>query len=487
MPKNFLSITDFSEGDIFENIIPGCESRIEFVKSRKAAARRKDAKVVFAFFEPSTRTLGSYFEAADLLGMRRDKLVGAEATALAKKESLANTARMYAVQNADVIVMRTKIEGAQRFISEILEEEGYNVSIQNGGDGTNQHPTQTFLDLLTIKRHLGRLDKFKIGFFGDLKYGRTVHSLLCALSHKKDISVVFASDPETAIQEQYKDLFEDFEEGDSLDILSDCDVIYGSRLQEERFLGDEVALRRALGRFRVTRNVLNGWKEDAIVMHPLPYTVEITPEVRKDKRIIVDDQAWCGIPTRVHLLSDGYENRFAKVGNTRESGKLKLLKQVSLDEYFGHRSEKKAYQYFSPIRNGTVIDHIPRGLGIKIRSSVSGNTEQKYVRHLIEDVDSNRMGGIKDVIAVENGFLGENQMVAICSISPTITINEIRDGVFRKFKIDSPATVSGLGKCPNKNCITNNDPEAEYRFASTTNGVKCAYCEKHFAAEEILS
>ena len=246
MYKNFISINDFNGGDIFSNIVPLCEERVNFVKERKITYEGIDKKVIFAFFESSTRTLCTYFEASQLLGYRYDKLIGEEATALAKKESIANTARMYAIQNGDIIVMRIKTEGAQRFIAEILEEEGYNISVQNGGDGTNQHPTQTFLDLLTIKRHLGRLDNFKIGFFGDLKYGRTVHSLLCALSHQKDVSVILSSDPETNLQNQYKKMFKNVVEGDSLEVLGDCDIIYGSRIQEERFLGDKLALKRAL-------------------------------------------------------------------------------------------------------------------------------------------------------------------------------------------------------------------------------------------------
>lgn len=486
MPKNFISINDFSKKQIFEEILPQCEGRIEFVKSREIIQRKNDAKVTFAFFEPSTRTLGSYYEASQLLGFRSDKVVGEDFTSIKKKESMANTARMYANQNADVIVIRTKIEGAPRFISEILEEEGYNVSVQNGGDGTNQHPTQTFLDLLTIKKHLGRLEKFKIGFFGDLKYGRTIHSLLCALSHQKNVSVVLASDPETALQDQYKSLFRDVQIGDSLETLVDCDLNYGGRLQEERFAGDPIALQRARGRFKITRKVLDDWKKDVIIMHPLPYTVEITPEVRRDKRIIVDDQAWCGLPTRVHLLQDGYTSRICKAVKNGERGKLKILKQVTLSKYLEQRSEKKAYQYFVPIQNGIVIDHIPNGLGLKIRGFISSFLGGKYVRHLIEDVDSGKMGGCKDVIVVEGGFLTKEQMISVCSLNPTITINDIREGVFAKFKIDTPSVVSGIGRCPNQNCITNNDPEAKYKFSSIGGGVKCVYCEKHFTTEEVL-
>ncbi len=486
MPKNFISINDFSREQIFDEILEGCDQRVDFVNMRKPNIRRPDVKVVFAFFEPSTRTLGSYYEASRLLGFDSDSIVGAEATSLMKKESFANTARMFALYNADIIVMRTKIEGAQRFISEILEEEGYNISVQNGGDGTNQHPTQTFLDLLTIKRNLGRMDNIKIGFFGDLKYGRTVHSLTTALSMRENISVVLASDPETALQEQYKRKFTNIEEGDSLELLNDCDVIYGSRLQEERFAGDPIALQRARGRFKITRKILNSFKKGVIVMHPLPYTVEITPEVRRDKRMVIDMQAGLGVPTRVCLLDDGYNCRCLKTVQSKESGKLKLIKQISLEKYLQERKKsQKVYQYFVPINNGTVIDHIPNGLGSKIGGFISDLLGKNCVKHFIYDIKSRKFGH-KDTIVLEGGFLTKEQMLAVCSLSLSITMNVIQEGTFAKLRIDSPASISEIGRCPNENCITNHDPEAKSKFIPEGEGIKCCYCEKNFSAMEVL-
>lgn len=222
-------------------------------------------------------------------------------------------------------------------------------------------------------------------------------------------------------------------------------------------------------------------------MHPLPYTVEFSPEIRMDKRIIVDGQAWCGIPTRVYTLWEGYQNRKSKSLKDRKEGKIEIIEEISLDTYLRQRAqEQKVYQYFVPISSGIVIDHIPRGLGLKIRGYISNLFEGENVKHLIEDVNSGKVGGYKDVIVIEKGFLNEQQQIAICSLSPTITINEIRDGHFKKMRIDSPAIVSGIGRCPNQNCITNNDPEAEYKFSSANDGVKCIYCEKHFTPEEVL-
>lgn len=487
--RHAISINDFSAGEIYGDIVPGCKEMVGFAQKKKPKPYNPKKKVIYAFFEASTRTRGSYVEAARLLGWDRDVITGTEATSLSKKESIANTARMFALQGADVLVMRTKIEGAQRFAAEILEEEGYAISIQNAGDGTNQHPTQTFLDLLTILEKLGRLDDFKIGFFGDLKFGRTVHSLICALAHRKNIFVVLASPKETSLQEQYKRHFghSRLQEGDSMEILKDCDIIYGSRIQEERFVGDLIALQRASEAFKITPEVLNGFKKDVLIMHPMPYVKEITPQVRKDRRIIIDDQAWCGIPTRIFLLEEGYKNRKKTTLLPTSECRLEILKEIPLEEYLNERKKRKGVnQYFIPINNGTVIDHIPQGLSIKMRNFLSGQgILHSGVKHLIEDVPSKTFG-YKDVIVLEDIFLAKEVMIKISSLAPSVTFNIVKDETFEKIKATTSPIITGMGKCPNTNCITNHDPEAEPKFKHSDEELACYYCEKHFSREEVL-
>lgn len=493
--RHIISITDFTSQEIFDEILPGCQAQIAIAKKRQAGEeawrQQKDRKATLLFLEPSIRTRGSYGEAARLLGWSCTEIIGAEATSLAKKESFANTARMLAGQGAGVLVIRTKIEGMQKFVAEILEKEGYPISIQNGGDGTNQHPTQTFLDLLTISEKLGRLANFKIGFFGDLKYGRTVHSLICALAHCQGISLALVSDPETTLPSHYKRFFGQASEGDSLELLSGCDIIYGSRLQEERFLGDQVALERAKTRFRLTANSLKLFSDSVLIMHPMPFVNEFAVEIRHDPRLIVDQQAWFGIPTRMHLLQTGYEDRqkttalSAKV----QDNDLQILKSVALEQYLQEREERKGHhQYFRPITgNGVVIDHVPQGLGLIIREYlVRQGLIGNGVKHLIEDVPSKRHG-FKDVLVLSGSSISDEAMGAISSLAPQVTFNCIRDGRFLKIKINTPVIIHGIGKCPNPNCITNHDPEAAVKFINQNTGhLTCWYCEKEFSLTEIF-
>ena len=179
--KHIISINDFEKKEIDE-IVNGGAKMIPYVnkKTFPSEANLKDKpKVCLLFLEPSTRTLGSYEEATRLLGWPIKIISGIETTSLIKKESFANTIRMLVIQGAEILIIRSREEGAARFAAEILEKSGfYNVSVQNAGDGANQHPSQTFLDRLTIFQTLGRLKNFTFGFVGDLKYSRVVHSLI---------------------------------------------------------------------------------------------------------------------------------------------------------------------------------------------------------------------------------------------------------------------------------------------------------------------
>jgi len=489
--KHFISINDLTPKEIFETILPGTEVMVEAAKKLQQGQQRiifhPWQKATLFFGEPSTRTLGSYEEAARLLGWERMIINGEEATSLAKKESLANTARMLAGQGADVLVIRNKIEGAPKFIAEILDQENYPISVQNGGDGTNQHPTQTFLDLLTIKLELGRTEDFKIGLFGDLKYGRTVHSLLCALAHRKNISARLASIPETALPDQYKDLFSDITEGDSLQVLEGCDIIYGTRLQKERAELDPIAFKRVEERFRMTKEILESLGS-VIVMHPLPYVTEFAPGIIHDERLAIFRQAWNGIPTRMFLLNHGYRNKHAHDSpEDGTTGLIKIIQEITLSEYLKKRGgRKRDDQYFLPVRSGTVIDHIAEGMGGKIKSFLTAKgVLSGGVKHIIEDVPSSKHG-FKDVLVLEMIFLEKKIIEAVAAISPGVTINEMREGVFRKMQVQPPAIVAGIGHCPNKNCITNHDPEADSKFRQKGGVISCFYCEKQFTRKEIL-
>ncbi len=431
-------------------------------------------------------------EASGLLGWSDHRSPPPDNTSLMKSESWAETARTWAIQGAGVIAMRTKIEGVQKFLAKILEEKGFNVSIQNCGDGEHEHPSQCILDLVTIKQEKGRLENLTIGFLGDLRFGRTVHSLVKALSLSKGISLRLVSAPEMSLPRHYLKNFKgEVKQSEDLKILSDCDVIYATRIQVERFPPEvQYAIARAKEKYRITEEVLKVFKPDAIIMHPLPHANGFSPMAIRDKRVVIHKQSWYGIPTRMYLLNRGYINRFRKESPilSLPKGSMKTILHKDLKEYLEEKSSRnKARRYFSPIDNGTVIDHLPRGFGAKIREALgkAGLFGEDSVRHTIEDVPSKRMGK-KDVLVLDGVFLSKEMMISIASFAEGVTINVIKDGRFRKLILGKPGRIENIGHYPNDNCITRHDPEAFPIFLRVGNGdVECHYCGRSFKNSEI--
>ncbi|MDD5527812.1 MAG: aspartate carbamoyltransferase regulatory subunit [Patescibacteria group bacterium] len=493
--KNLISIDQFSAREIFEKIIPGCIRMIP--GARKAQSGRyklpdfRERKLTIFSVEPSTRTIDSYMEASGLLGWSDHRTPPPDNTSLMKNESWAETARTWAIQGAGVIAMRTKIEGVQKFLAEILERDGFNVSIQNCGDGEHEHPSQTFLDLVTIKQEKGRLKNLVIGFLGDLRFGRTVHSLVKALSLAPNISLRLVSTREMTLPEYYLKNFKgEVRCGEEMELLADCDVIYATRIQAERFPSEvQYAIEKAKAKYRLDEEALSLFKADAIVMHPLPHANGISPKAILDKRVVVHKQSWYGIPTRMYLLNRGYANRFKKESLGRVfQGKLKIVREENLKDYLKKRRKKKNHTRFGRIDNGTVIDHLPLDFGAKIRNILekSGFLNEKSATQTNEDVPSTSMGR-KDVLVLENVFLTNEMMISIASFAPGSTFNVIGKGRFRKLVLDKTGSIEEIGKCPNMNCITNHDPEAFTKFIPLGGGnIECHYCERKFKNSEII-
>ena len=254
------------------------------------------------FFEPSTRTRLS-FEAA-MLRLGGSFLGFAEpgSSSAAKGESLADTVRTVACY-ADVIVMRNPKEGAAVLASRYSE-----VPVINAGDGGHHHPTQTLTDLLTIRQCRGKIGNIKVGFCGDLKFGRTVHSLVEALTRYENISMVFISPSELNIPAYLKTgkLVKSnisFVETDSLDkVIGDLDVLYMTRVQRERFFNEEDYI-RLKDSYILNREKMSLAKKDMMVLHPLPRVNEIDVEVDEDERAMYFKQAKYGMYVRMALLS----------------------------------------------------------------------------------------------------------------------------------------------------------------------------------------
>jgi aspartate carbamoyltransferase catalytic subunit len=253
------------------------------------------------FFEPSTRTRLS-FEAA-MIRLGGDCLGFAEpsSSSAAKGESLADTIRTVSCY-ADAIVMRNPKEGAA-----LLASRFSSVPVINAGDGGHHHPTQTLTDLLTIKRIRGNTENLTIGFCGDLKFGRTVHSLSKTLARYPGIKMIFISPPELTVPEYIKDMLNKEKifcsEAERLEeVISDLDVLYMTRVQRERFFNEEDYI-RLKDFYILTTEKMEAAKKDMIVLHPLPRVTEIAAEVDSDERAVYFRQAKYGMYVRMALLS----------------------------------------------------------------------------------------------------------------------------------------------------------------------------------------
>jgi aspartate carbamoyltransferase catalytic subunit len=253
------------------------------------------------FFEPSTRTRLS-FEAA-MLRLGGSCLGFAEpgSSSASKGESLADTIRM-AASYADAIVMRNPKEGAA-----LLASRYSSVPVINAGDGGHHHPTQTLTDLLTIKRLLGKIEGITVGFCGDLKFGRTVHSLAKALARHSKIKMIFISPQELILPEYIKSVLKRqnacFEERENLEkSMPELDVLYMTRVQRERFFNEEDYI-RLKDTYVLNTEKMSAAKEKMIVLHPLPRVNEISVEIDSDPRAAYFKQAKYGMYVRMALLA----------------------------------------------------------------------------------------------------------------------------------------------------------------------------------------
>lgn len=265
--------------------------------------RLLEGKVVATlFFEPSTRTRLSFETAANRLGARVIGFADPKVTSGTKGETLKDTIMM--VSNyADVIVMRHYLEGAAQYASEIAP-----VPIVNAGDGANQHPSQTMLDLYTINQTQGRLDDLNIYMVGDLKYGRTVHSLLMAMRHFNPTFHFIAPD-ELAMPDIYKRYCEEYgiryvEHQDfTADTISDADILYMTRVQKERFV-DLDEYERVKDRYLLKRDMLKKARPNMKILHPLPRVNEIEYSIDETPYAYYFQQARNGLYARQALICD---------------------------------------------------------------------------------------------------------------------------------------------------------------------------------------
>ena len=295
--RSLVTIADMSK----EKIMYLLEMAHEFEKN----TNRKilDGKVVATlFFEPSTRTRLSFETAANRLGARVIGFADPKITSGTKGETLKDTIMM--VSNyADIICMRHYLEGAARYASEIAP-----IPIVNAGDGANQHPSQTLLDLYTIYQTQGTLENLNIYMVGDLKYGRTVHSLLMAMRHFNPFFHFIAPD-ELKMPEEYQEYCEQqgikYKEHKEFnaEIIKDADILYMTRVQKERFT-DLMEYERVKDVYILKKEMLKDTKDNMKILHPLPRVNEIAYDVDEDPKAYYFQQAKNGLYARQAIICD---------------------------------------------------------------------------------------------------------------------------------------------------------------------------------------
>lgn len=296
---DIVSIRDLTREQI-EFVLDLSEKMIPYARGEKFTKMLEGRILANLFFEPSTRTRMSFETAMARLGGRTLEMSHPSMMSIAKGETLADTIRMVE-SYSDAIVLRHPHEGAARLAAKFSRSP-----VINAGDGAGQHPTQTLLDLFTIRRDKKHIEGIKVALVGDLKYGRTAHSLAEALTmFGAEVTFVAPASlqmPRETVKQVEKlggkpKLTSKLEE-----VIKDIDVLYVTRIQRERFPDPNEYLKVA-GSYRIDNNLLREAKQNLTVMHPLPRVDEIAPEVDYTQHAKYFEQAFNGVPVRMALLS----------------------------------------------------------------------------------------------------------------------------------------------------------------------------------------
>lgn len=297
--RDIISTKDFSRAD-FEHIFATAEKLEPLMAEKRVSNLLQGNTLAALFFEPSTRTRLSFEVAMKKLGGEVIGFVGPEASSVAKGESLADTVKTVELYS-DVIVLRHPQINSAKLAAECVE-----IPVINAGDGFNQHPTQAMLDLYTIKKEKGKIDGLSVALVGDLKHGRTIHSLAYGLA-RYNTHVYFVSPPQLRMPEGIKAdldaLGASYEEVINLsDVISALDVIYIIRIQKERF-EKPAEYEKVKNAYRLGLFDLEEAKGDMIILHPFPRVDELSPEIDKTPHAKYFDQMRNGVIIRMALLA----------------------------------------------------------------------------------------------------------------------------------------------------------------------------------------
>ena len=294
--KDIISVRDLDKQKL--ELIFDSTNKILEIKPNERREIGRGRTLGYLFYEPSTRTRLSFESAIASIGGTSFGISEVLSSSTQKGESLADTVKIMSIYS-DVLVLRHPLDGSSRFAAEISSK-----SVINGGSGTEEHPTQAIQDLFTIKKEKKKIDGLKIGIVGDLKYGRTVYSLLYALGNY-DVDVHLISPESLKIRaDSTYEIRKRLSYTESTDIdeyIDELDVIYVTRIQKERF-PDEEEYVKVKGSYVIGMDFVNKMKDDAIILHPLPRLDEISTEVDKTKQARYFKQAEYGMDTRAALL-----------------------------------------------------------------------------------------------------------------------------------------------------------------------------------------
>ena len=296
--RHLIDIQELSALEI-EELLGVAEDIIANPKKYAEACHGK--KLATLFFEPSTRTRLSFEAAMYELGGNVLSVSSASSSSASKGESVADTAKVISCY-ADIIAMRHPKEGAP-----LVASMNASIPVINAGDGGHNHPTQTLADLLTIRREKGRLNNLTVGFCGDLKFGRTVHSLISALSRYTGIKIVLISPDELKLPSYVKEEFlkpcgiEYVQTTDLMSVMPELDILYMTRVQQERFFNEEDYL-RLRDSYILTPDKLKVAKSDLAILHPLPRVNEIAVAIDDDPRACYFKQVLNGKYMRMALI-----------------------------------------------------------------------------------------------------------------------------------------------------------------------------------------
>lgn len=459
-------------------------------KYRLAAG--KDLLAALLFYENSTRTRTSFEVAAQRLGMNVTGFAGTEGTSVKKGESLRHTLDMYEAYQCDCIIMRHPLDGSARFAAEHL-----GIPIFNAGDGKHEHPTQTLLDLFTIREHMGRLYDFDLGIAGDLKFGRTAHSLAIALTKFEGVRLHLFSHPSLAMPQELLEMVVECGVGVTVhpsleEAAANTDMLYQTRIQKERMPDlSEYDKAKAISEF--TSKVMETTKEHFGLMHPLPVDKDapsIAADLDKHPKVLYKTQAGNGVPTRLTELALA----LGLMGNDFDG---EVMRESCCNENFIEDlpiREKAPRTDLSirPIRkNGVVVDHMAP-YKEEILTQVLNVRERRDIYRAATVKAASRPNSIKGMLMIEERTLTEHELKIVASVSPGCTVNIIEGGsVTGKFKLSLPERVCDVPgmMCTNKGCISR--PEYQESVPprmnkAGDNRVKCYYCGQVMAVSQIV-